>query len=752
MTWEDSDALAARLNRSLDAFNWKEAEEICQHIVGRIKTDSELLPETLAEQLLKSLRRKRRFMLVTQVAEALLQSGLRTPLVWRHYAQALTDQGFLAAAETLLGASLGQADIDPRELAEAHGLLGRIYKQTYINHSSKSQQNRGNLERAVKEYLDSYRLNPQQNLWHGINVVALLFRAQRDNQPLSKEWPKPEALAHEILKESESAGALQAWDLAIRMEAYVALGRYQEAVNTALLYIACHDADAFELRSTIRQFSDVWQLNDQEPPASYLLAILKAGHLRKEGATAGGDFESFVEEANAATEAVKDWSAIGGEDKASPLKWYKMALDRCRSIATVETVSGKALGTGWLVKASDFFPQMSGVLLLTNEHVISRRHEPSPAVRPEEAQANFPFGGIFKFKEIIWSNPRQNLDATFVSIEGEPKVAPLQLDSKSTFYPSSRLYIISQSSGEVVASSLGAIDGTPKVRVQDTCLLAQSDTVLHYRTPEEVIGSGSPVFEPDDWLVVALHHASAKVMPRLDGREGTYDASEGISIAAIQRATQARFVEGDQGSNAYEAITIGAEGSSVDAPQSGASKSAEASFRITLEGEAARQKSVQYGTNVDLVFEYVPPPEVDSTFSVERTRKLQVPLGILVVPVGFKFKEPTESGYRNVRFNQGAGNEKVRFELRASRHPLDTDTVEDHPSPECGFHIIFDLRGSIVRQLFFPARLVKELPELKGEADESELHSFDLASLKQFDDHTVQAQQRVAVALQKVLS
>ena len=38
----------------------------------------------------------------------------------------------------------------------------------------------------------------------------------------------------------------------------------------------CLDADAFELNSTIRQLTEVWQLNDQEPPGNHLLPILKA--------------------------------------------------------------------------------------------------------------------------------------------------------------------------------------------------------------------------------------------------------------------------------------------------------------------------------------------------------------------------------------------------------------------------------------------------------------------------------------------
>ncbi|HEX7331862.1 MAG TPA: serine protease [Pyrinomonadaceae bacterium] len=730
MSWEDSDALASRLKRSLDAFNWKEAENICDEIINRVKTDSELFPEISAKRLLTNLRRKRRFELVTRVAEALLQSGLSTALIRRQYAQALIDQGILAAAEALLRFSLLQADIDAMELTEAHGLLGRVYKQLYVNNPTSPS----NLQRAIKEYFETYNLDPTKNLWHGINVVACLLRAQRDKQQVG-EWPDPLVLARDILEVlygQERVSALQVWDLATKMEAYVAIGEYQKATTTALKYITHKDADAFELKSTLRQLTEVWQLTDKKPPGKHLLPILRAGHLRQEGATAQGDFKAVIAEAIATAEAVKDCNTIVDEDTTEPLQWYKTALDQCRAIARVETVGGKSLGTGWLVNANDFFPKMTGVLLLTNEHLISNDREHSHGVRPEEAQANFEsHGKICKLKKIIWSSPYQKLDASFVSLEETPDAAPLRLSSETTFDPSTRFCIISQDPGTLTS-------GSPNISVQDTYLLAQNESVFHYRTPEEGICSGSPVFESEDWRVVALHHASNAVMPRIDGREGTYEASEGISIAAIRRAVQAPpevFRSSSKG--------IGFRGVEKT------SEPSKASFRITLEGDAVANSAVKYGTNVDLVFEYVAP---EFEVNVERTQKLQVPLGIMVVPLGFKFRQPEEKGYRHVRFYQSGANEKVRFELRASSHVVDTTPVANHPPPETGFHVIFDLRGAILRQLFVPAQLVRDLSEASGETETPPLYTFDLADLKKFDDDTVQAQQRVAVALQQVLS
>jgi hypothetical protein len=68
-------------------------------------------------------------------------------------------------------------------------------------------------------------------------------------------------------------------------------------------------------------------------------------------------------------------------------------------------------------------------------------------------------------------------------------------------------------------------------------LLACNETLLHYRTPTEPGSSGSPVFEPEDWRVVGLHHRGSATMPRIDGQEGAYQANEGIAILALQKAT-----------------------------------------------------------------------------------------------------------------------------------------------------------------------------------------------------------------------
>jgi V8-like Glu-specific endopeptidase len=88
-----------------------------------------------------------------------------------------------------------------------------------------------------------------------------------------------------------------------------------------------------------------------------------------------------------------------------------------------------------------------------------------------------------------------------------------------------RLYIIGHPGGRNLSFSLF-----------DSLWLDADETKLHYRTPTEGGSSGSPVFDQENWTLVALHHAGLQNMPRLHNQPGTYEANEGIAVNAIREA------------------------------------------------------------------------------------------------------------------------------------------------------------------------------------------------------------------------
>ncbi len=534
MSWGDALQIEGKLNAALRDFNWQGADDICTELIERIKREEDPFPEDSAKELMSSLRRKRRYTLMAQLAEALLQSGLRTQRVRRLYAQALIDQGMLVPGERMLRSIIEEPQGIKAEELEARGLMGRIYKQLYVNNDDpKSPLNRANLERALNEYLFVYRLDPQKHLWHGINVVALASRARRDNLPLVG-LPDPIAVAQEILatlkNKQDDRDRLECWDAATLLEVHIALGNNVEAAKAAFRYIDTSGADAFEINSTIRQLTEVWQLNGNEPPGNLVLPVCRAGYLRADGSAGMGDPRKVREEANALGENMEELEAIFGPDRMVTLSWYRKGLEQCNSIARVERRDGKGQGTGWLVNASDFFPGQEGVLLLTNNHVVSQSPNPL-AIYPEDTRVNFQaVGEVFEVKdEVHWYSPYTDLDATFLKLKGEPKAKPITLYSKAMQMnePPPRLYIIGHPRGRDLELSL-----------QDNHLLGCNERLLHYRTPTEPGSSGSPVFEPIDWRAVALHHKGTEKMKRLDRKDETYEANEGISILALQEKTR----------------------------------------------------------------------------------------------------------------------------------------------------------------------------------------------------------------------
>ena len=539
--WWQEQKLETRFQEALTRFKWSEVAELCKQTVEELRTQPTLIDAGAAKRILGALRRKRQFACMMQLAEAVLRSGVDTFPVRRAYAQAMIDQDMFTPAERLLESVVAQTTVDTTDNREAHGSIGRIYKQVYVYHKDpNSQANRKNLEHALKEYFNEYLLNPRESWWHGINTVALLERARRDGVPVSG-YRESADLARELLraiqKERDNRDDLPAYDWATMVEAHLALGEIDDALTKASIYIDRPDADAFEIYSTLRQFTEVWQLKDTEPPGNLLLPVLRTGHLQKSGGTAEGKPEDLKAGAQAIDQAIdqnkEKFEAIFGADRMQTLKWYKQGLERCDSVARIERRNGQGHGTGWLVNASEFFPGQQGMLVLTNDHVITTNPNPnkhSKAIFPKDCQIHFQsMDQVLDVEEaVVWSSPFTQLDATFLKLKGEPKAPALKLHSSSMEMsePPPRMYIIGHPSGRDLEISL-----------QDNYLVASNETLVHYRTPTEPGSSGSPVFEPIGWEVVALHHKGTDRMKRIDGKDGFYEANEGVSIMRIQAET-----------------------------------------------------------------------------------------------------------------------------------------------------------------------------------------------------------------------
>ena len=522
--------LLKALGNALQEMNWRAVDELCPRLVAHIRTQG-AKPSNLLVQTLSSLRRKRCFNGMMQVAEAFIQSGAGTPFVKRQYAQALIDQGMLTAASAVL-TPLAIEAAGTREGDEARGLLGRVYKQLFV---AGGGTNVDALQRAITAYAAIYKENRARNIWHGINVVALLARATRDrfavNCDLDAASTAEELLATIAAAEDDNFGSSDPWLTATALESLVALERYGDAEQRAIQYSSFGTADSFEIGSTLRQLEEIWQLNDSSDPGRSLLPLLRCALMQRDGASLLRDPRAIAQErANLAAAAAVTLEKRFGDTKSKTLRWYRDGLDRAAAIARIEQM-GRGEGTGWLVRASDLFDAaLPDLLLVTNAHVICDPKSPrAGAFAPDQVEANFQIAGHVTAldADVLWCN--HDVDCTVLRIKTPPpNVPPLPVSRRKVevWKPPQRMYVIGYPGGRDIEFSL-----------QDNRLLDCDDSRLHYRTPTEGGNSGSPVFD-EAWNVVGLHHGGDMRMQRIDNRDESYQANEAFAMTAVLEMTR----------------------------------------------------------------------------------------------------------------------------------------------------------------------------------------------------------------------
>lgn len=528
---------------ALDRFDRPAAERLCGDLIVHLRASSRPYEEREAKLILGHLRRKRYFDLMRALADAFLQTGQQAPEIRRQYGQALLDQGNLSAAIPLLEALARETGADPAhagEHAETRGLLGRAFKQIYVDTGNPtSPESRIALNRAIRWYRDAYSADTDRHSWHGINTVALLFRAQRDRVPVSGvDDPAAQArkIADEVLnlmKARWTDGEASLWDSGTAMEACIGLERHAEAREWLDRYVREPGADAFELASTLRQLEEVWGLSVDSDPGASLLPVLRAKLLRREGGIlevrAGQLLPGLHHDLNPA-----NLEKILGKVGYVSYKFMLLAIERARAVARIEHQPDQGYGTGFLIRGGDLHESFGEeLLLLTNAHVVSNDPSVANALMPEEATVTFQLlreeRGVrdeYAISELLWTSPPWQLDATLLRLEAHPgdikacPVAPrLPLADGEQ-----RVYVIGHPKG-----------GSLSFSIQDNLLIDHEAPRIHYRAPTEGGSSGSPVFN-SQWRLIGLHHAGSAEMRRLHDHPGSYEANEGIWIQSIKEA------------------------------------------------------------------------------------------------------------------------------------------------------------------------------------------------------------------------
>ena len=496
-----------------------------------------------AKALVEELRNARDYDRMGRLAEAVSRHDPKDPKNRRLYAQYLIDTGMATAAVDLLQPLARRLPKDHPEFAEATGLLGRAHKQIFFDAGDKTGPGaRAALKDAIAAYRKPFEDSPS-NTWHGVNLVALLTRARRLGLRNAPDL-QPKEVAQEVVAALEATpeSRRDEWFLPTLAEASLGLGDWDAVERNVKAYAAAPDAKAFQIASTLRQFTEVWGLETTDERGRGLVTTLRARLLD----LPGGGLEIAPEElqrlrAQPAPDA-RQLEAVLGTAGAQTFRWWKTGLDRALAVAAIRQQLGGRLGTGFLVRAADLGLEPGDELLVvTNFHVVNE-HGASPGVKPEDAEVVFEAADpdrVYLVDRIVWSSPIERHDATVLRLQTPVEgIAPLPVaKTLPAIEDTSRVYVIGHPGGRDLAFSfqdneLLDHEGPPagKPQIPDVCR-------VHYRAPTEGGSSGSPVFNASLWQVIALHHKGGKLgMPRLNGQDGTYAANEGIGLGSIRAA------------------------------------------------------------------------------------------------------------------------------------------------------------------------------------------------------------------------
>jgi V8-like Glu-specific endopeptidase len=516
---------------------------------------TEPLPLTAYQGALDGAKKARCFRELVRIAEQLTRQGHGTPYVRTLHAQGLIELRQISVAIQLLQSVVRDTPKGDYYRLEAFGLLGRAYKQLFVDEKRMPPQTYGadDLMRSINNYAAGYLDSPSDDkLWHSLNIAALVKRAERDKIEFTPPIDR-HALTREIIERLEPKGAhaamndLDLWTPGTIANAYLNQENWDKAAYWYGRYAQQDKIDAFKLIGTIRQLEQVYGISCGNDPAGRILTSLKARAARLRAGHAS--FESA--DIAALKELPNDdrlLEAVLGTKAPAEIKWLKTGLDRACSVATILRKRGRRPhGTGFLVRGRDLLPSLGDeVFLLTNYHVLSDPPHPR-AIRPDEAVITFDEVAGSKTYDctgIVWSSVVEELDASLVRLEPRVEgltplpIAPDDLlpDSYRDGGDKAHAYVIGRPEGQLLSISL---HDSEVVDFGYKHAGRPHHTYIHYKTPTKPGNSGSPVFDEFDWQVIGLHHMgpqSSGGNRKLHGKTGfNPPANEGIAIRSIRR-------------------------------------------------------------------------------------------------------------------------------------------------------------------------------------------------------------------------
>lgn len=295
----NSDLFSAALEQATTRHDFSKMRSLVAAFTTHLNLSAGVYSSEHASKDLHVLRQQREFELMCRYAEAVQAAGVTKDTVQRLFAQALIETEQYDAALSVLQSIINKPDSSHEEIFEAQGLIGRTYKQRYVNDPGSDEAEEC-LKRAIEAYENAY-LEDQKNFWHGVNAASCMVRAERNGIRVTEPL-RPQEIAAQIIEYLDQPSGV--WGCASLVEALLVMARYDEADRALDAYINHPNMTAFEVSSTFRQFDQVLQL-ERHPKGEKILGRLRHAMERyRAGNVQFEPFPSKLDGAESVSEAV----------------------------------------------------------------------------------------------------------------------------------------------------------------------------------------------------------------------------------------------------------------------------------------------------------------------------------------------------------------------------------------------------------------------------------------------------------------
>ncbi|EPX85131.1 S1 family peptidase [Salipiger mucosus] len=518
-------------------------------------------PDAVAS-LMKTCRSRRGFAQMRELAE--IFAALDDPRIWLFQCQARIDMGDLRLAVHRLHRLLHLVGRDRKLTSEVLGLLGRAQKQEFVLRSAAGDAEAAEvaLRAAMHHYAEGYAHDPA---WHGANLAALAWRAEREGFALDDSAA---AIGARLVADMEALADPSAWDVAARAQGHMAQGDWRQGrLDYTDYFYRLEEAEgqpaAFHIYGDLRQLSEIW-LGDGpggEGPAKILDTLRKAMATTALPGCDDSDVSDFLSAMQTPgvdqAEAFEELQAIVARGELIPVQEMCAIVENRDAVARIADVSGAPRGTGFLLDGAPFGTPGGQPVFVTNNHVLASEPTMSAQRAPEDLRVHFlswdaaPNAG-FTIDRVLAESPVRHADGTpghditialLKDLPPSAHAARLKVPAEHFLRPTAgggplgRVHPVGHPMGGELSLSLAGNE------LVDHELYKGDRGVrrLHYKANTQEGSSGSPVFGTGGH-VVGVHRAATRhpITGSPLPPDPHYHVNEGIGIRCIIAWFQSR--------------------------------------------------------------------------------------------------------------------------------------------------------------------------------------------------------------------